>query len=74
MFTSGFGMFAIRIINSSQFDAIQGNISGEMCFVENLTGPMQPTRNGLMFIVLFSFRDEMISNSLSILFSDFCEK
>src|SRR6266540_1084513 len=32
---------------------------------------MQPTRNGLMFIVLFSFRDEIMNNSLSILFLDF---
>src|ERR1044071_5046639 len=73
MFTRGFGMFAVRIVNRCQFDAIQRNIGGKVCFVEDLSGPhaAHAERFGAHHIV--SFRDEIMSNPLSILCSDFCE-
>ena len=42
MLTGGFSPFAIRIINRGEFDAVERNIGGEMCFIEDLSGTHAP--------------------------------
>src|SRR5687768_4413159 len=70
MITRRIGPLAVRVVYRCQFDAVQGNIRGQMSLIEDLSGTHTPHTEWFVAHCFFLF-DEIVLRLLSILFSGF---